>query len=156
MDTTHIFIPMIASHLQMHSIYDFQIRLFNILRFMFNHSNSDGLSRTSRIGRINIVHLLSSAVQRHRCTAEIFLVSPSFLFKVYKFDIAEEWRTVLRALLETHRVAGARYEAGKLANAYGNSVLGTKFEYAEYETEGAGQTNVDSESAAAAAGNFAW
>lgn len=133
------------------------INVFFFLLSFFSFSSfsrcADGLSRTSRIGRTNIVHLLSPAVQRHRCTAEIFLVSPPFLFKVYKFDIAEERRTVLCALLETHRIAGARYEAGKFANAYGHSVFGTKFEYAEYEAKGAGQTTVGGKSAAATAGN---
>lgn len=84
--------------------------------------------------------MLSFAVQRNGLTAQVSVVSPSFLLEMRQHDSPEEWWSVLCALLEANRVARTRHENWKFANEYGRIIFDTESQHVEHETKSAGQT----------------
>lgn len=100
----------------------------------------DGLSGTNWTGGVNFVLVLSFAVQWNGLTAEVSVMSSSFLFEMCKYDFAEKWRSILCALLEAHRIARTWYENGKFANQYGCAVSNTKSQCVEHEAKSTRQT----------------
>lgn len=111
-----------------------------IIFFRFFSRFSDGLSCTNWTGGVNFVLMLSFAVQWNGLTAQVSVMSSSFLPEMCQHDFAEKWWTILCALLETNRATRTRYENRKFANEYGRAVFNTKSQYVEHETKGTRQT----------------